>query len=436
MRLLNVSTALTRFTTNHRSLIHLVVGALTLGLLLEMFGMAPVVNAHAYPVRSVPANGDALTTAPKAVTIWFSEMVAAGQSKIDVFDSNFIQVDLKDSHVGSQDQNQLIVSLPQNLPAGTYTVRWSAGSAMDGHHTSGAFVFAVGGSVSVSAAAAVVHANVPIDPLSTAVAWFDTLTLTTLSGVILIGFLVLRPTLTADRIPVARLQWLIYGIALLNVLSAVAGLFASQLQTYDLATVLRDKLWLVVLTTTRFGSIWWIRMALTIALIGWATFWEADQPLRARSQRIWLIGCALACGLLLTLSLNSHSAGALWAGLSIAVDWAHLLAVSAWIGGLITLTAVLPALAATERWQVLRSFSALATLCVVGVTVTGFYNAALHLYQVEELWQSDYGRWLCVKLAIVVVLLLLGLNNKLALRSPGPRPARSPTDCGGATSVT
>jgi copper transport protein len=405
-----------KYTANRRRRIGYAYAILTFGLLLGLLGLIHVVNAHAYPVKSIPANGDALTSAPQSVAIWFSEMVAIDQSDIEVFDANFNQVDLKDSHLATQDMSQMMVSLPGTLPNGTYTVRWSAVSSMDDHHTSGAFVFAIGGAVSANMVATTLQSDTPIDPLMTGLDWLDTLTLTTLAGVILIGFLVLRPAVTPERFPVARVQRLIYGLAALSLLSAVGGLFANQLQMNDLSTILKNQLWFTALVTTRYGAIWWVRIALTIGLIGWARFWDTGIPQRTRHRRAWLVGSGMAGGLLLTLSLNSHSAGALWSGLSIAVDWAHLLAVSAWVGGLITLTAVLPMLMPAERWLIMHRYSALATICVVGITLTGFYTAALHLYRVEDLWQSGYGRWLCIKLLIVAAMLLLGLNNNRVLR--------------------
>ena len=394
---------------------------LVLTLSLALLGIVRVAAAHAYPVKSVPANGDSLSTAPQTVTIWFSETVAANQSDIAVFNSDFNQVDSKDSHLAPTDNSQLLVSLPASLPNGTYTVRWSAASSMDGHRTTGAFVFAVGGAVSSSAEAAAAQTTTPVDPLSAAFGWLNTLSLTTLAGVILIGVLVLRPVLAAERFPVRRLQTLLIGLAVLSIVGGIGSLFADLLQVHDLGRIFRDQLWWTALSSTRSGVIWWLRLAVTVALIGWTVTWPRTGSQQKRSRAAWLIGSLLAGSLLLTLSLNSHSADALWSAFSIAVDLAHLLAVSAWIGGLITMSVALPLLLPLERWQTLRRFSALATLCVIGVTISGFYIATLHLYRLEDLWLTDYGRWLLIKLVIVAALLLFGLNNNRGLR-----PAATP----------
>jgi len=102
--------------------------------------------------------------------------------------------------------------------------------------------------------------------------------------------------------------------------------------------------------------------------------------------------------------------------LSVAIDWLHLISASAWIGGVVILSLTLRRLVPAERREVLVRYSALATVCVAVLTLTGLYSAGSQIYQVQDLWQTDYGRWLLFKVSLVAVLLLLGLQNNLALR--------------------
>ncbi len=403
---------------NKRQLI-LVVGLCSLIASISLFGVFHGVAAHAYPVKSEPADGDVLAALPQTVTIWFDEQPSAPpQSESSVFDANFNQVDSKDSHLAPQDDRQLIVDLPGNLPAGTYTVRWSALSATDGHATTGAFVFAIGGPIdnAVASAAAAQSTSTPIDPVQAMVAWLNVLVLTTLAGAVLIGVLVLRPAVSAEHFPTTRLQWLIYGVAVLAVIGAIGDLFVRQTQSYDLGTVLRDKLWLQALLTTRYGALWWLRFGMITGLLAWTAFWPVNG---VRSTLGWFIGVALTLGLIAIQSLSSHNAAsAILTGLSAAMDWLHLVSASTWIGGVVILSITLRRFTPAERRDVLVRFSALATISVAVITLTGLYSAGLHLYQIQDLWQTDYGRWLLFKLALVAVLLLLGLQNNLALRRP------------------
>ena len=407
-----------RMVWNKQRLI-LVVGLCGLAAWVSLFGILHIATAHAYPVKSEPADGDVLAALPQTVTIWFDEQPAAPpQSEISVFDANFNQVDSKDSHLAPQDDRQLIVDLPPNLPAGTYTVRWSSLSATDGHATTGAFVFAVGGPIdnAVASAAAAQASAMPIDPVQALVAWLNVLVLTTLAGAILIGLLVLRPAVSAEHFPTTRLQWLIYAIAILAIIGAIGDLFVRQTQSYDLGTVLQDKLWLQALLTTRYGALWWLRFGMITGLLAWTAFWPVNG---VRSTLGWAIGVVLTLGLIAIQSLNSHNAAsAILTGLSAAIDWLHLVSASVWIGGLVILSVTLRRFSPAERRDVLVRFSALATISVAVITLTGLYSAGLHLYQIQDLWQTDYGRWLLFKLALVALLLLLGLQNNLALRRP------------------
>ncbi|MHB8628154.1 MAG: copper resistance protein CopC [Aggregatilineales bacterium] len=403
----------------------LIVGLCSLIASIGLFGTGRTVTAHAYPVKSEPADGDVLAAPPQSIMIWFDEKPALEHSEIAVFDANFNQVDRKDSHLAPQDDRQLIVDLPANLPAGTYTVRWSALSATDGHSATGTFVFAVGGPIdsAIASAAAAQSTSTPIDPAQALIAWLNVLALTTLAGAVLTGLLVLRPAVSADRFPTTRLQWLIYGVAVLAIVGAIGDLFVRQTQSYDLGTVLRDKLWLQALLTTRYGALWWLRFGMITGLLAWAAFWPVNG---ARSTLGWLIGAALTLGLLTIQSLSSHSAAsAILTGLSTAIDWLHLVSASAWIGGVLILSLTLRRFVPSERRDVLVRFSALATISVVVITLTGLYSAGLHLYQIQDLWQSDYGRWLLFKLALVALLLLLGLQNNLALRKPESHPHKN-----------
>jgi copper transport protein len=138
---------------------------------------------------------------------------------------------------------------------------------------------------------------------------------------------------------------------------------------------------------------------------------------------LWAINILISGLLPGTLSASSHAAASeLWALPSVAVHWVHVLAESAWIGGLVALAAVLPAalgtLQDTERrpalLAVLRRFSVIGTIAVVLLAVTGIYNTALEIPQAEAIWTTGYGLTLIAKTALILPLLLIGLYHHLA----------------------
>jgi len=382
-------------------------------------------SAHANPIKTSPANGDVLVAVPTAVTMWFSETPDPAQTQIQVFDTNFSAVDNRDTHPLTG--GAVTVDLPATLPNGTYTVRWSAVSAVDGHHTQGAFVFAVGGPVSVQSAAGDSHnmANMAAlggdgmtaDPVVSIVTWLFILVICTISGALVIALFGVRPE-AMDSFPDGPLRALILGASVFGILVLIAQAFIQPLEIYDWETVMRDRLWLTGLFDGHFALLWWAKFVLLLGAVSWATLWT---PAQIQRRAFWLAGLAIALLLPITRSLESHgAAAALWTPLSIAIDWAHLLLAGVWIGGLLLLTVTLPNLIPAQRRAVLTRFSAIATLAIAGLTLTGVYSSTLELYQVSDLWETVYGRWLLIKLAIIGVMLLLGLRNNLALR-----PAKS-----------
>jgi putative copper export protein len=102
------------------------------------------------------------------------------------------------------------------------------------------------------------------------------------------------------------------------------------------------------------------------------------------------------------------------------VDWVHLVAMTAWIGGLVVLTAGLVVLrrrsgSTDVQSRVVRRFSRLAVTSVVLLSVTGLYGATQHFSALGSLFTTAYGRVLLVKIALFGILLLFGAANKLVL---------------------
>ena len=80
----------------------------------------------------------------------------------------------------------------------------------------------------------------------------------------------------------------------------------------------------------------------------------------------------------------------------------HVLAATIWVGGQLTLAALVPtlrALGADAPRIAARRFNRLAWPAFGVVVLTGIWNIS----EVDPIWDSDYGRTLMVKLAVVVV---------------------------------
>jgi copper resistance protein C len=95
--------------------------------------------AHAFLDHSNPPVG-ARVTAPKQVSIWFTEAVEPAFSRIEVTDSSGTRVDEGGTHIGAN--RELLHVRVKPLSPGTYKVTWHVVS-VDTHHTQGDFTFTV-----------------------------------------------------------------------------------------------------------------------------------------------------------------------------------------------------------------------------------------------------------------------------------------------------
>jgi methionine-rich copper-binding protein CopC len=126
---------LTTHTSRHR-LIRRSITAATLGA-LALLVTPSAASAHAELVRTSPANGAVLDTAPRAVALTFSEPVDVNSARI--IDSHGTRVPSTSTYRGST----LTVRPRATLPDGLYTTTWHV-TADDGHRESGAISFIVG----------------------------------------------------------------------------------------------------------------------------------------------------------------------------------------------------------------------------------------------------------------------------------------------------
>ncbi len=123
------------------------------------------------------------------------------------------------------------------------------------------------------------------------------------------------------------------------------------------------------------------------------------------------------------ITISSHAAGR---GLGASViDWIHLVAAAAWIGGLLPMGVVLARAPAGGRADLARRmvprFSQVAGWSLAVLVVTGSYSAWLHIPALRAFIATLYGRALLIKILIVVPVIALGAINRFVWR---PRIAR------------
>ncbi len=407
---------------------------------LALGAPASSASAHAQYVRSQPAENTVVAQMPIEVLIWFTEAIEIQYSEMQVVNASGTRVDNADTHLHFDPTNPGITIQP-NLPPGTYTVAWRMLSAVDGHRTAGTFAFSVGQLPSSepppeTAVAFQARGSAPPRWLTVSNRWIAFVAMAAIIGAVAFPALVLPVGLSAIKESSAAKGRIIGRTAALiktTMWCALAGLavttalslwLQSWSATGDVVSPagIRD-----VWTNTRFGEIWTLRAGAIVAilLLGAMAFSRLPQLLAKRDWRdsSWIALGLCALALPLTTSLNSHAAaGRSLTELRVFVDWLHLAAGGLWIGGLLQLVLVSSAILpltdrrATFLASVIPRFSQIALGTVAVIVTTGVIQWWQELRGVFNVFDSDYGYILFVKVMLLMPLLLLAAFNLLVVR--------------------
>jgi putative copper export protein len=166
-----------------------------------------------------------------------------------------------------------------------------------------------------------------------------------------------------------------------------------------------------VLLHTHFGIVW----AMHLVLLG---LLAATLPL-PRGAGIPAALC-MAAALALTYSAVSHAGDRGDFTLSELNDWAHVISVSLWGGGILATILFTFPLLRGHRTLLVQSavrLSRLAMWALAGSVATGLYNASLRIDTPDQLLTTDYGRTLAVKVVLVGGIAALGAFNRFFIVS-------------------
>ncbi len=200
------------------------------------------------------------------------------------------------------------------------------------------------------------------------------------------------------------LLWLVFSVA--NMSGTLVGVAD------------REVLW-TVLNETTFGSVWMVRLVLSIVTVG--LIWIRCGP--KTGPRRDLITPVLAAMLLVSLAGVGHSQIEEGAAGTIHVvsDAAHLLAAGAWLGGLVPLGYILwlhdrerrgqPA-QRNELNEILQRFSGMGYVAVATLIGSGLLNGRFLIGNVSGLFAAPYGQSLIVKLVLFAGMLALAVSNR------------------------
>ncbi|MER6451271.1 copper resistance protein CopC, partial [Streptomyces sp900105245] len=368
------------------------------GLLLVLLGAAAPATAHAALRESDPGDGTVLRTAPRHVTLTFTESVGLLTDSFRVYDpeNHRLRTGTADHAPGRSDTAR--VPLPAKLATGTYTVAWRVVSA-DSHPVSGALTFSVGKRTATAASPVPDETE---NPATTALynmaRYLAYLAVALLLGIAAFVAYCRPPTAAPLRTPALAAAW--------TLLAATAALLLLR-SPYEQGTSPADALSVSSLThtaTSRPGALLLARLALL--LLGGAVVALLRARRRRLPRRFTLAATALfSAALAATWSAAEHASAGLQVPLAITSATLHLLAMAAWLGGLVALLRTLRRLESAAV-PVLTRFSRMALASVTVLVLTGVYQSWRGLGSWQALTDTTYGRTLLAKLAAVTALLL------------------------------
>ena len=437
-------------------------GTILLALVWACLLLPDAAGAHSRLVTSSPPPGASLESAPGAIEISLSEAVSLDFSSVLLLDRERRELPVGKIGYGVQGESSVRVPIDSELPPGTYGVVWQVVSAVDGHLTTGSFVFRVleKGENPGSApdpvlldpgapGAALEAVGERPDALHWLVRALVLVCITFCLGGAIFLVLVIEPVVTqgsrtGEQLwPVLTARFAEVGsfaaaallpLLVLDLLSQVAAIGQTDLE----GALRRADLGGLLLATTRYGFAWTMKILAALALAGLFLFVRMR---RKGGSGLWETGIAAGSLFLLSESLSSHAAavqGESVAGLPLPVisDWVHLVTASTWIGGLLFLIVVLfpgyrrAGIAREERAGFLAAavprFSKLALASVMALGVSGTYNLAIQTTDLAAIGNSLYGQVVALKVVLFLALIAIGAIN-LAYLSPRLGLASAPS---------
>lgn len=423
--------------------------ALALCVVLLIFLMPSRAEAHAGLVRSVPAIGETLDAAPGEVLLEFNEDLDPNFSSVRLLDASNREVAPGPGAIDPTNARILRLSLP-TLEKGSYTAMFKLRSSVDGHTTEGAIPFGVGVVVTTSflppPGTPEPATRLPA-PQDTLARWLNYVFATVAFGGLPFALVVWRPAYRTARAEKQRpeqdaadtkltrtIRWtaIIGGVSFILangfflLTQAAAGASASLTEAFGGP--------LFSLLGTRTGALVLARMALTAVLL--VVVLRLPRAGAGHSGP-WWAATALAGAALLTISLGSHGAASAQPFIAVPLDWLHLVAMVAWLGGLIPLIAAIGLGRGNEKGVALRDliprFSRLALISVGILAFTGSYSAWLQIGRLDIIDRTTYGQAFALKMLAFAVLLVLGYIN---LRRLTPRLRQRGNHVAGAFGFT
>lgn len=371
-------------------------------VLLLFSGSASTAYAHANLITTVPGKGNVVASAPKELSLTFSEALEPDLVTLKLYDRNGERIDLPKPKLTPGKPEQMNVALPA-LEEGTYTVVWSI-VAEDGHPVTESYTFSVGQATTVFP---------PSDQRTEAEKKALDLLMILLrygvEGLVLIstGFYCLTLYATRSELPdtralLGRKTRIVWALLVLGTIAEWFA-YAARLPDLSLTESLFDGSYDLVFQS-RFAVMLLTQLGLLLllALPSMMPVWHA---------LVWL-------ALVVNFSLGGHAWGVTPLSAAFTSRILHLLSIAAWMGGLayLLLTMLFSRVDAVKlnRSKFRRFFLGVVITSSILVVITGIWMGLLQtgvhlLLQIAPFWNQ----LLYLKVGLLAIMLVLALFQTL-----------------------
>jgi len=397
-----------------------------LAVAVAALGLPAAAGAHAYLVRTVPAASATVNTPPRLLSLTYDEAVEPRFAIVSVTDADGTQHTAGSPRRSAADPDTLEIPL-RGIREGWYLVYWRAIS-VDGHPVRGAFTFAVGPNAGPAPQFPVPSVSETAATPGLVVArWISFLALMTSLGLLALRLGIARPLVRRVEGTRLRAVSIAYLVACVVALVAIPLYVLAATADFALRSIFDVGALVPLLHVSAFGRGYlYLELCFALfALTGSIALWldRPERPRRSVAELVSLGGVVLAAAaVLLVPGLAGHPAETSPRGVSLLLDWVHLVTGSLWIGGLVGLLVVWRSLPAARRVAGLAvavpRFSRVALVSVTLLAASGVGASVVHLPTLGSLWQTSYGKAILVKVALLGVAVCLAAVNLLRTR-PG-----------------
>ncbi|OYX03445.1 MAG: copper resistance protein CopC [Bosea sp. 32-68-6] len=362
-----------------------------IALLFAAYAASGSALAHAALNGAAPADGSVLPAAPTEMILTFSEPVSPLTLRLIAPDGTATPLD----QVQLRDRT-LVIAAPAGLSPGTQVLSWRVVSA-DGHPVGGAILFSIGAPSPMAPIA-----GTQADAAVRALLWASRVAL--YLGLFIGCGGAAFAAWVAPLAPAARRG--ISAALLLGLVALPASLAAQGLDALgaDLGAVFQPAIWRAALGTS-------LASMLAIAAGALASGLLALRLAGGFGQIAGLLGVGLAG---LALASSGHASAASPQALMRPAVFLHAAGIALWAGALLPLA---KALGQTDAAATLQRFSSRIAVIVAVLLGSGLVLAVVQVERPAALIETDYGRVLLAKLALVALVLGLAAFNRWRLTS-------------------